>query len=52
VPLAPEHSILAFSAPILAECLLLGVGVGLVASLYPAWQASRMAPARAMRWEG
>jgi ABC-type lipoprotein release transport system permease subunit len=33
------------------QCLAAGIGVGLLAALYPAWQASRLHPAAAMRVE-
>lgn len=49
VPLAPEGSLLALSPAVIGQCLGLGVIVGLVAALYPAWQASRQPPAAAMR---
>ncbi|MEM1902047.1 MAG: hypothetical protein QW055_08035, partial [Candidatus Nezhaarchaeales archaeon] len=33
----------------IATCLLLGALVGILAGLYPAWRASRLRPAEAMR---
>jgi putative ABC transport system permease protein len=51
VPLAPEGSIVRFTAAVLGECVLISVAVGLLAGLYPAWQASRLQPAAAMRAE-
>lgn len=51
VPLAPSASLLHLSAPILGDCLLLSLGIGLLAGLYPAWRASRLQPAQALRVE-
>lgn len=51
VPLAPEESLLALTGSVTAQCFLVGIGVGVVAGLYPAWQASRLPPARALRTE-
>lgn len=51
VPLAPEASLLVMTIPVVVQCLLLGVTVGLLAGLYPAWQASRLMPAIALRRE-
>ncbi len=49
VTLAPEGSLLSLSSAVVGQCLLVGLGTGLVAGLYPAWQASRLPPARALR---
>lgn len=49
VTLAPNGSLLSLSITVMAQCLLVGLGTGLLAGLYPAWQASRLAPARALR---
>jgi putative ABC transport system permease protein len=51
VPFAPRTSVLALSASTMTESLLLGLAVGVVASLYPAWRASRAQPAHVMRGE-
>jgi putative ABC transport system permease protein len=51
VPLAPTEALLALNASILLECVAIGVVVGLVAGLYPAWRASRLQPARALKGE-
>lgn len=51
VPLAPDASLLTLTPAVSAECLLLGMVVGLIAGLYPAWQASRLMPAIALRRE-
>ncbi len=48
-PLAPSQSLLALTGGILAQCLGVGVGVGALAGLYPAWQASRLQPTLALR---
>jgi putative ABC transport system permease protein len=52
VPLAPADSLLALTGAVMARCLLLSVGAGLTAGCYPAWRASRLAPAEALRGEG
>jgi putative ABC transport system permease protein len=49
VTLAPDSSLLSLSATVVGQCLLVGLGTGLAAGLYPAWQASRLPPARALR---
>lgn len=49
VTLAPASSLLSVSAAVAAQCLLVGLGSGFAAGLYPAWQASRLPPARALR---
>ena len=49
VTLAPDGSLLSLSAGVISQCALVGLGAGLLAGLYPAWQASRLAPARALR---
>ena len=51
VPLAPNGSLVDLTPAIIGTCLALGVGMGLIASVYPAWQASRLEPALAMRLE-
>jgi putative ABC transport system permease protein len=51
VPLAPTEAILSLTGSILVGCLVVGVGVGLVASLYPAWRASRLQPAQVLKAE-
>ncbi len=49
VTLAPEGRLMSLSAVVSGQCLLIGLGVGLIAGLYPAWQASRLPPALALR---
>jgi putative ABC transport system permease protein len=49
VPFAPSGSLSELSGRAIVESVLLGIGVGLFASLYPAWQASRAEPAVALR---
>ena len=51
VPLAPTEPLLSLTGSILVECVAVGVVVGLVAGLYPAWRASRLQPAQALKGE-
>lgn len=51
VPFAPPDSLFSLTPTIAGQCLTLGIGIGLLAGVYPAWQASRMQPADAMRLE-
>ena len=51
VPLAPTESMLTLTGSVALQCFFVGIGVGLVAGLYPAWQASRLSPVRALRTE-
>ena len=49
VTLAPESSLMSLSMTVAGQCLLVGLATGILAGLYPAWQASRLPPARALR---
>ena len=51
VPLAPTEALLSLTGSILLECVAVGVVVGLVAGLYPAWRASQLQPAQALKGE-
>jgi putative ABC transport system permease protein len=51
VPLAPAGSLLALTAGAAMKCIGMGLGAGILAGLYPAWKASRLQPARALRAE-
>lgn len=51
VPLAPTAPLLTLTPDILVRCLTLGIVLGMIAGLYPAWQASRLHPAQALRSE-
>jgi len=48
VPLPPTDTLFALTPAALTESFALGVGIGLLAVLYPAWRASRIQPARAL----
>ena len=52
VPLAPVETILSPSAAILFQSLMVGAVVGVLGGLYPAWRASRLHPAEALKVEG
>jgi ABC-type lipoprotein release transport system permease subunit len=49
VPLAPAGTLLVLTPGVACSCLGLGLGAGLLASLYPAWEASRLHPAVGVR---
>jgi putative ABC transport system permease protein len=51
IPLAPESGLPTLTPESAAKCVGLALGVGLAAGLYPAWQASRLRPAEALRAE-
>jgi putative ABC transport system permease protein len=48
-PLGEGHRLMTLSGAIVMNCLVVGAGVGLASGLYPAWQASRLPPALALR---
>jgi putative ABC transport system permease protein len=52
VPLAPSESLLTLTSSVATQCFAVGIGVGVLAGLYPAWQASRLSPVQALRVEG
>lgn len=51
IPLAPDAGLPSLTAGSAAQCLALMLVVGLLAGLYPAWQASRLRPAEALRMD-
>lgn len=51
-PMALDRGMLAFTPQSLGTCLLVVLVMGVSASLIPAWMASRLQPARALRSEG
>ena len=51
VPLAPAEALLSPTAAILFQSLAVGVVVGLLGGLYPAWRASQLHPATALKAE-
>ena len=51
VPLAPTEALLWPSAAIILQTAGLGILIGIMGSLYPAWRASRLQPAEALKTE-
>ena len=51
IPLAPETGLPTLTADSALRCILLTLAIGLAAGAYPAWQASRLRPAEALRAE-
>lgn len=51
VPFSPEGAIFTLTGQTMMQCGVLGVCIGLLAGIYPAWQASRMQPANALKGE-
>ena len=51
VPLAPSGSLLSLNAGILLQAVLIGGTVGVLGGIYPAWRASRLQPAEALKGE-
>jgi ABC-type antimicrobial peptide transport system permease subunit len=51
VPGANAYLTIRWDASIFLQSIVLALAVGLVASLYPAWRASRMQPVEALRYE-
>ena len=51
LPLAPDTGLFQLTGQTVADCAALTLLVGLLAGLYPAWQASRLPPAAALRLE-
>jgi putative ABC transport system permease protein len=49
VPLAPQGALLNWEPTMAFECLIWGIALGLVASLYPAWRASQVQPSYALK---
>jgi putative ABC transport system permease protein len=51
VPLAPAESLLSLTGAVAFQSVAVAMAVGLLAGLYPAWQASRLPPATATAME-
>jgi putative ABC transport system permease protein len=51
VPLAPDGDLLALTWTVAAQCASVGILIGLVAGIYPAWKASNLSPTQALRAE-
>lgn len=49
LPLAPARGLATLTPDAMTRCLVLISIVGIIAGLYPAWQASRLRPAEALR---
>jgi putative ABC transport system permease protein len=51
IPLAPENDLPVLTGRAIANCFLLIALVGGLAGVYPAWQASRLTPAEALKYD-
>jgi putative ABC transport system permease protein len=51
IPLAPETGLPSLTSGAAIQCVAVMLTVGILAGLYPAWQASRLRPAEALRAE-
>lgn len=51
IPLAPSSGLPSLTSNSAVECVAVMLSVGILAGLYPAWQASRLRPAEALRAE-
>jgi putative ABC transport system permease protein len=51
VPLAPAETLFSLTATTTLQCVGAGVAAGVLAGLYPAWRASRLQPAEALKAE-
>lgn len=51
IPLAPESGLPSLTVNAAIQCVTVMLTVGVIAGLYPAWQASRLRPAEALRAE-
>jgi putative ABC transport system permease protein len=51
LPLAPSEPLLLLTSTSLWQCAGIGAAVGVLAGLYPAWRASRLHPAEALKAE-
>ena len=49
MPLAPDSALLTLTWSVLLQCAAIGIALGILAGLYPAWKASRLAPTQALR---
>jgi len=51
IPLWGEMLIVTFSPGLLAQALIVAAVLGMLGGLYPAWRASNLRPAEALRYE-
>jgi len=51
IPLAPNGLLLTPTLPIFLQSMIIGTGAGLLGGFYPAWRASRLQPAAALKSE-
>ena len=51
VTLAPNAEMMSLTHEVIARCLAVSMGLGLLAGLYPAWKASGLQPAIALRMD-
>jgi putative ABC transport system permease protein len=49
VPFPPREPLFALTTTVLLQCAIIGITVGVLAVVYPAWRASRLQPAAAVK---
>jgi putative ABC transport system permease protein len=51
IPLFGSALAIVLSVPLLAQALVIALGLGVVGGLYPAWRAANLSPVEALRYE-